>query len=335
MHSRSSLILAAAASLAVGALFGPVAPASATEDHHGRGVCRPVLPAGETTVHLVSGGADRTAVVYVPQRVRTKSKRPALVLTLHGSASNGAEQLVRTGLEATADAEGFVVAAPNGLLSTGADTYRWNVPFVTVPDGPDDEQFLLDLIDSLSTSACIDDHRVIASGYSGGARMVSALACDHPDRIAALVAVAGLRYGPPIDDGHGGFVPDTSRCNPDRPVPVLAFGGTADPVNPFGGGGAAYWGYGTIAATQAWAVHDQCRPTPVTKQVTPHVTRVSYRGCKANADVVLYVIEGGGHTWPGSTATWDPALGVVTSEISASALLWDFGRNRHSHPERS
>jgi polyhydroxybutyrate depolymerase len=106
-------------------------------------------------------------------------------------------------------------------------------------------------------------------------------------------------------------------------------------VNPFGGGGAAYWGYGTLAATQAWAVHNHCRPTPVTQQVTLHVTRVSYRGCKANADVVLYVIEGGGHTWPGSTATWDPALGVVTDEISASELLWEFGRHRRSHPERS
>ena len=64
---------------------------------------------------------------------------------------------------------------------------------------------------------------------------------------------------------------------------------------------------------------------PITRQVTGHVSTISYRACRANADVVLYVIVGGGHTWPGSTAFWPPQLGLVTTEIAANDILWSFG----------
>lgn len=331
MQRRIVLTLTAVVA-AAGALVAPALPASAATSS---GKCTPTLAAGLTTVHVTSGGVDRTAEVYIPAKVAKSKGRAALVLTLHGSVSTGAQQLQRSGLTGTADAKGFVVAAPTGLIPAGTvpgvgPTYRWNVPYVTLPPGttgPDDQQFLLDLIDALAVSACIDDRRVIASGYSGGGRMVSALACDHPDRVAAIAPVAGLRFGPPLADGAGGFVPDLSRCAPGRPVPVITFAGTADPVNPYSGGGLPYWGYGTLEATAAWATNNGCRPTPVTTQVSPSVTRLAYKGCKANADVVLYTVTGGGHTWPGVDLDWGP-LGAVTLEINASNLLWEFGRNR-------
>jgi polyhydroxybutyrate depolymerase len=280
-------------------------------------------------MRVSSGGVERSAVVYVPETLVDRRGRSPLVLTLHGSQSNASEQLTRDGLESKADAAGFVLAAPEGLLPTGPGTSRWNVPFVTEPDGPDDERFLLDLIDALAAGACVDSRRVYAAGYSGGGRMISALACDHPERIAALIPVAGLRFGPPVADGRGGFVPDPSRCAPDRPVPVLAFAGTADAVNPYDGGGAPYWGYGNLAAAREWAANNGCWSTPVVRRVTPHVSQLAYRGCRAGADVVLYTVHGGGHTWPGSTIDWG-GLGPVTTEISANDLLWDFARNRVS-----
>jgi polyhydroxybutyrate depolymerase len=39
--------------------------------------------------------------------------------------------------------------------------------------------------------------------------------------------------------------------------------------------------------------------------------------------VVLYVIEGGGHTWPGRTPRF-AFLGKSTSHISANDLMWEF-----------
>jgi poly(3-hydroxybutyrate) depolymerase len=37
---------------------------------------------------------------------------------------------------------------------------------------------------------------------------------------------------------------------------------------------------------------------------------------------MLYVIEGGGHTWPGARDV--PRLGKTTHSIDAKSLIWDF-----------
>ena len=148
--------------------------------------------------------------------------RLPLVLTLHGSQSDANEQcLRRTAVSGRtlrlvlASAQGYVPAAPG---------YRWNVPGVTLPPGqpPNDEQFLTDLIDQLESTLCLDARRVYGTGYSGGARMNSQYACDHPDRVAAIAAVAGLRAGVAIS-GPNGPEPDPATCAPTRPVPVITF----------------------------------------------------------------------------------------------------------------
>ena len=280
------------------------------------------LDAGRTTLTIRSGGLDRTVVVYRPARSPGRANLP-MVLDLHGSQSTAAEQLTRSGLEATADTAGFLVVAPQGIIDASPG-YRWNVPYVTGPGGPDDEQFLTDTITTLARMGCGDSGRVLAAGYSGGARMVSQYACDHPDRVAVLAAVAGLRAGAPRQEADGSFVPDPTTCRPGRPVPVLAFSGLADPVNPYPGGGAPYWGYGAEAAAKQWAVLNGCRRGPRTSTVSEHVNRVQYSSCRDSADVVSYVIQDGGHTWPGSTAIWPPELGPVDQEIDANEIMWRF-----------
>ena len=154
--------------------------------------------------------------------------------------------------------------------------------------------------------------------------MVSQYACDHPARVAVLAAVAGLRAGAPRQEADGSFVPDPATCRPGRPVPVLAFSGIADPVNPYPGGGAPYWGYGAEAAAKQWTVLNGCRRGPRTSTVSEHVNRVQYSSCRDSADVVSYVIQDGGHTWPGSTAIWPPELGPVDQEIDANEIMWRF-----------
>ncbi len=317
--------LVAVAALAVGTLAACAAPA--TTEAADSSACAPTLPTGRSTVHLTVGGLDRLVLVYVPENVDRRDDRAALVLTLHGSTSDAAEQLDRSRLESAADEHGFVVAAPQGAMPAEPG-YRWNVPFVTGPDGPDDEQFLLAVIDHLSGAACTDPARVHATGYSGGGRMVSALACDHPDRVTSIVPVVGLRAGAPTSDGAGGFVPDPATCAPSQPVRVVTFAGTADPVNPFDGHGEPYWGYGTREAASRWAGFNGCQPAPTTDRVGPHVEKVTYGGCADGADVTLYVVEGGGHTWPGSTAIWPAELGPVTQEVSANTVIADLAANR-------
>jgi polyhydroxybutyrate depolymerase len=53
------------------------------------------------------------------------------------------------------------------------------------------------------------------------------------------------------------------------------------------------------------------------------VTRNTYAAGKDGTEVVLVVIEGGGHTWPGMRS---PAvtLGKSALNISANNLIWEF-----------
>jgi polyhydroxybutyrate depolymerase len=205
-------------------LAQPVAPASAAAP--AVRACNLPYPPGEHTLTLQSGGLDRAAIVYVPSGYDGRHRLP-LVLTLHGSQSDAAEQLERSELASAAEQHTFIVAAPQGYLPAPPG-YRWNVPGVTLPPGepPDDERFLSDLIDYLQASLCLDAKRVYGTGYSGGGRMISQFACDYADRLAAIAPVAGLRAGFPVS-GPSGPAPDPATCTPERPVPVVTFAGTA------------------------------------------------------------------------------------------------------------
>ncbi len=158
--------------------------------------------------------------------------------------------------------------------------------------------------------------------------MVSQLAADHPRRFAAIAPVAGLRAGAP--SAADPRVPDPTTCTPGVPVPVVTFHGTADPFNVFTGGGEPYWGYSAATALGSWARLNGCAVGPVEERLTEHVTVVSYASCAGDAAAVMYVVEGGGHTWPGSGAAFPANLGAVTQEISANELMWEFfaGRSR-------
>jgi hypothetical protein len=50
-----------------------------------------------------------------------------------------------------------------------------------------------------------------------------------------------------------------------------------------------------------------------------------YSDCGENATVDLYIVDGGGHTWPDATIDLPPGTyGPTTHEISANDLMWEF-----------
>jgi polyhydroxybutyrate depolymerase len=59
---------------------------------------------------------------------------------------------------------------------------------------------------------------------------------------------------------------------------------------------------------------------PIQERVGSEVVRYRWRSCEA--DTEWYLIEGGGHTWPGG----NPSTGgsYVTQQISATELIWAF-----------
>lgn len=243
---------------------------------------------------------DRTMLIRLPAGF-DPTKRYPLLFILHGSSGTGAGVLVRSGLEPTADRHGFIIAAPDGGIHANGG-YAWNIPGVPTVTGkvptatdPDDVAFIAAAVDKLAAQACVDASRVYATGISGGGRMSSWLACVAADRFAAIAPVVGLRAGNPMRGQTS--KPDPATCRPSRPVPIITFAGDKDTTNPVEGGGASYWQYTMREALERWAALNGCAAARETLRIASNVYEERYSGCRANADVVARMTEGGGHEW--------------------------------------
>jgi polyhydroxybutyrate depolymerase len=71
-----------------------------------------------------------------------------------------------------------------------------------------------------------------------------------------------------------------------------------------------------------WAARNGCDLTPQGIPATGDASGIRYTGCQDDAEVVLYTIDGGGHTWPGGNAI--PLVGKTSQDINASATMWEF-----------
>ena len=172
---------------------------------------------------------------------------------------------------------------PQGARKSGTG-FSWNIPGTPAwqAGGADEADYLRQLVTLVSGRYCADARRIYATGFSGGAREVSELACA-PERVfAAVAAVGGLRAPAPCAAG---------------PVPVLAIHGTADPQNPYDGHGQAYWTYSVPDAARRWAQHDGCAAAP-TVDTVPGATLTAYGRCQSSGAVELYTLPGKGHAWP-------------------------------------
>lgn len=255
-----------------------------------------------------------------------------LVLNFHGYGGNGARQNAYSGLEPLSDAHGFILVSPDALPTMNGQPF-WNNLLLPDPPHADDVGFVGALLDELEADLCIDAARIYATGMSNGALMSSRLACSLSSRIAAVAPVAGAYYPPLVANTPTESCPDT------RPVSLIGFHGTLDPQVPFSGGpsiqGGTFFRLPIDDATrdedvfQSWAAHNGCTQGRQESSVSAEVRLVAYGGCADGADVRLYVVDGGGHTWPGSGDERSPEH--TTQDISASDLMWEFFQAHPMH----
>lgn len=290
----------------------------------------------ETRAVAVEGDHRRPVVVHRPV-TGTWGGRPALVVDLHGSRGNAELQVALSGGPDLSAKHGVAVAAPEGATPMSpngqpAGSWAWNVPGVPTTEPTreperDDVAFLARVIDTLVDELGTDPHRTYLLGYSGGARMACACAARLPGKIAAVGAVAGLRAGRP--DPADPYRPDPTDLPEGPPVPIIAFHGSLDPVNPVDGDGGRRWGYQVTLAARVWAVRNGASARAEEPQVTVHVRRRRHRSPSGSGDVEPYVTESDGQTWPGSRLSAPgQEMGHQTSEISATSLCWKFFSSR-------
>ena len=236
-----------------------------------------------------STGTERTYRLFVPATYDGRTSLP-LVLDLHPSGGTSAGQARISGFDEVAGREGFVVA------NLQADGGRWNVP---VRDNRlDDVAYVGNVIDDIAAKLCIDAARVYATGFSGGARMSSLLACVLNKRIAAIAPVAGLRWPAPCSG---------------RAVPVLTFHGLADPQNTYDGKAnrGDEWVESVPDALAGWAGHNGCDPKVILEDPDGPLSTMRYTGCRDGAEVRLIRIDGLGHTW-------------TRKGIDTTTVIWQF-----------
>jgi polyhydroxybutyrate depolymerase len=279
------------------------------------------LTPGDHLRSLEVDGRTRTYLVHIPPKYEPKKSTP-LVLSFHAGLSN-AEQMVRLcGLNETADEHGFIVVYPNGTgqLNNALTWNGGNCCGYAVQQKVDDVAFTRALLDDLAKVVKIDAKRVYATGMSNGAIMAYHIASELSDRIAAIAPVAG-----PMG---------TSTCRPKHPVSVIHFHGTDDDFAPFQGGRGKKSLSGTDLysvehSVRAWVKANGCKEEPKVTKLPDQakdgtaVTVNTYGGGGDGAEVVLLVIEGMGHTWPGKEPVLK-LLGKPTRNVSADGMMWEF-----------
>jgi polyhydroxybutyrate depolymerase len=282
---------------------------------------------------FMHGGLKRTFKTHIPTSF-SKSTQLPLVIALHGRGGTGESMILitRKGFNKLADRDGFIVVYPDGI------ELNWN-------DGRTDEQardrahreniddvgFISALIDTMAAEYNINPEKVYVTGISNGAIMAYRLACELSHKITAIA---------PVDGNIP--VPLSSECKPEQPVSLLAINNTNDPLVPYNGGDI----YGhfhrvdlgrVLSVKQSimfWVDRDRCSiPPVVTKEPDrdPYdgttVTRIAYQNGTDGSEVILYEVEGGGHTWPGGVQylpVW--LIGKTSRDIDANEVIWSFFR---------
>lgn len=278
------------------------------------------------TEKLKVGDTERAYRVHLPFGYDGKTSLPA-VLAFHGWGGTGRGMERLTEFNEVADREGFVVVYPYGLKRS------WNDGRPEYPSRlADDVGFIRDLIEKLAGVFGIDKRRVYAAGISNGGLFAFRLACEMPERIAAIASVSATM---------GEYISRHSR--PSLPVPVLLMVQTDDPFMPWGGGvirspGRRRERVLSVSETiDFWVKHNGCADSPRSDYLPdkdPHdgtrVRRETYSGGLGGTEVEVYIIEGGGHTWPGG---WqylrEEIIGTTSRDIEASQVIWEFFR-RHA-----
>jgi polyhydroxybutyrate depolymerase len=249
-------------------------------------------------------GVTRSYNLLVPTSIASPRR---VVLALHGGGSEPDVLVYDSKLNEQANLHGFFVLYPQAL--TYWETGATGIVTRTV----DDVQFMRDCVEDLEQFTTVS--KLFCCGLSNGSHMTLRVLAEY-DRVLAGACVAGVRKPCQYCTGAG------------RAVPLMIFQGMDDTFQPYLGGtvsaGTYFQDYevpNAERAAYAWARHNACGiPTE-----TPIGTgkRLAFPGV---APVDFYLLDDGGHTWPGGRATQfeiDGGVGDI-SATEASPLIWTF-----------
>ena len=289
----------------------------------------------------------RTYVVHLPQAYDPQQHYPVVIL-LHGRDQDAAEMARLTHFNEFADRNNIIAVYPNamnGRWTIGAgqppQPYRRG-PYRRGPWGPGypppaqrpeqgerreaalraaDMPFFNRMLDKLTAHYSVDTRRIYASGLGEGGFMALRMGCTMADRVAAIAPVAAA-------------MPRSLNCVPSRSIPALFLNGTDDPIVHFDGGRYKDGLRHLLSAedtAKEFARLNHCSEKPSESKLPPlqkgaKDTRVYlFDGCHENAQVSLYAVKDGGHTWPGGEQYMiEKEIGKTSNALNANETIWSF-----------
>jgi polyhydroxybutyrate depolymerase len=281
---------------------------------------------GDQTYTLQLDGYERNYIVHIPPAEKLQKPVP-LLFHIHGGGgtAKGTAGLTFGRFNELADRDGFIVVYPNAIDKnwndgrTLEDVNAWK-------ENIDDVGFITAIVDEIKQKYKIDATRIFTTGMSNGGFMSSRLLCDAADIFrggAILTASLSKDYIP--------------QCDPQKPVAVMVMNGTDDPLVPYDGGPVKVFRKtrGDIVSTDDyvsfWKEKNGCTTKKNTVQlpdIADDGTTVSmdeYDACANQGALVLYKVNGGGHTWPGGKQyLGERWIGKTNRDIVACDVIWDF-----------
>jgi polyhydroxybutyrate depolymerase len=271
--------------------------------------CGAAAADGWRMVSVETGDGVRSAIL-VPGK---HAPAPTLVV-LHG-ATISAELTARwSGFAESAAKRGFAAVFPEGI------SRLWNDGRGDGLSASDDVGFLRRLTQELTASGAAEPGRIYLAGISNGGMMTLRMLCEAPELYAGAATVIAAMPG---ETG--------ASCRLSKPVPVIMFNGTADPLVPYEGGGVGFAGTrGSVWPAERTAefiaeangcsgpaTHPLGRPG----KETIRVIRLDWSACSSGQGVTLYRVEGGGHQLYGHTNILPMIFGPGTMQLSAPEVI--------------
>lgn len=276
--------------------------------------------------HLMHQELERSYFVHIPGQSNPPLFPVLFCLHGGGGTAKGMVGLTYGRFNELSDKEGFIVVYPQGVDKGWNDGRKGDFS-TAITDEIDDTGFFMKMIEGLKKSYHIDTSKIFTCGISNGGFMSARLACDLSPTIkgaAIITATLGEDYFP--------------LCKPSQKVKILVMNGTVDPLVPFEGGDIKILRRtrGKVISTDRfvkfWTETDACNFVPSTillPDADPddgtRVEKSIYSGCAEGADVLLYKIINGGHTWPGGKQYLSERLiGKTCRDINACDEIWNF-----------
>lgn len=267
--------------------------------------------------------------IYLPAGYTGTTSWP-VVLTLHGGGGDAIGTIGFTQMNNVADTAHFLVVYPQGTPN-GSECCSWAAGIGSPADlnGVDDVLFFDKLLDKLNTLVNVDSTKVYATGLSQGGYMSQRLACQLSHRIAAVAPLCSN-----LDSLQ------MLTCNPVQAVPVMVINGTSDLLVPYNGASFSNNGwhltyFPTDSLMAFWRDKNGCNALPVIEMlpdIVPSeqstITKFTWQNCRCNTQIILYRVNGGGHTWPGVVSPfYELFAGQTNEDVHASVDIWNFFKN--------